>query len=120
MAMNDQLQIDFDLTLEENAVLQALGQHRGKGAAIVGREIETITGVEYDRLRAVISHLVNDHGHLIASGPKGYYIPETPEEIGEATRSLRHRGISILVRAARLQKTSVEEIFKQSRLEMCG
>ncbi len=108
---------DFDLTDEESLVLQALGQHKGKGAAILGRDITITTNIEYDRLRAVISHLVNEHGYLIASNSKGYYVPVTAEEISEATRSLRHRGISILVRAARLQKTSVEDIFNQSRME---
>ncbi len=112
-----QATFNFDMTNEEAAVLDVIHGHRGKRSAILGKTIESITGIEYDRLRAVISHLVNDHGYLIASNSKGYYVPVTAEEISEATRSLRHRGISILVRAARLQKTSVEEIFNQSRME---
>lgn len=101
-------------------MLRALEQHRGKGAAVLGRDMAQVTGIEYNKLRAVIAHLVNDHGVLIVSCGRGYYIPVTPEEIVEATRSLRHRGIAILVRAAALQKTSVEEIFRQSRIEFEG
>ncbi|MEW6115364.1 MAG: hypothetical protein AB1553_00485 [Nitrospirota bacterium] len=96
-------------------VLAALRE--GKRNAILGAEIVKLTGIGYDRVRQVISHLVNDHYYLIASYSRGYYIPTSAEEVLETTRSLRHRGISILVRAARLQKTSVEEIFKQSRME---
>jgi len=34
------------------------------------------------------------------------------------TRRLRHRGISILVRAAKLQKVSVEAVYGQAILEL--
>jgi hypothetical protein len=112
-----QATLNFDLTNEEAAVLGIIEKHRGKGSAILGKAIGSITGIEYDRLRAVISHLVNDHGYLIASNSKGYYVPVTADEISEATRSLRHRAIMILVRASRLQKISLEEIFHQARME---
>lgn len=110
-----QATFDFELTNEERMILAALRE--GKKYAILGDEISRLTGIEYDRVRHVISHLVNDHYYLIASYSRGYYIPTSIDEVSETTRSLRHRGISILVRAARLQKTSVEEIFNQSRME---
>ena len=89
----------------------------GKDNAVTGRMIAQRTGIEYDRVRAVISHLVNRHGRLIASCSGGYFIPVTEDEVREATRSLRHRGIMILYRASRLQRASIEEIFHQSVME---
>lgn len=69
-------------------------------------------------MRALISHLVTDHGKLIASCGRGFYVPQTPEEIVEATASLRHRGIMILVRASRLQQSSLEDVFGQAVMEL--
>jgi biotin operon repressor len=106
-----------ELTFEEERIWEVIRLHRGKDNAVTGKQIAEWTGLEYDFIRSVISHLVNDHGYLIASNSRGYFIPETAEEIFEATRSLRRRGISILVRAARLQRTSLEEIFDQARME---
>lgn len=108
------------MTFEENRRWEILRVYRGKDNAVTGKQIAEWTELEYDFIRSVISHLVNDHHFLIASNSKGYYVPETAEEIFEATRSLRRRGISILVRAARLQRTSVEEVFHQGVLEEEG
>jgi len=105
------------MTFEEERIFEIIWPCRGKDSAVTGRQIAEWTGLEYDFIRSVISHLVNDHNYLIASGGRGYFVPETAEEIFEATRSLRRRGISILVRAARLQRTSLEDIFNQARME---
>lgn len=115
--MPDQLQIGFDFTAEESHVLTAISLHRGRSNAVIGDILAEFTGIEYKRLREVISHLINHYGCLIASCPRGYFIPLTPAEISEATRSLRHRGIMILVRASKLQKASIEAIFHQARME---
>ncbi len=124
--MPHQLQIGFDsdgealLSGEESRVLAAVSGRRGRERAVTGEVLAALTGIEYKRLREVISHLINHHGCLIASCTRGYFIPVTPEEISEATRSLRHRGIMILVRASKLQKASLEEIFHQARMEWGG
>lgn len=106
-----------DLTNEEMGILEILRDHRGKENAILGPVIETITKIEYDRVRAVISHLINQHGCLIASSSKGYFTPVTEKEILDTTRSLRHRALCILFRASRLMKSSIEDVFGQSILE---
>ena len=80
-------------------------------------EIARRTGIDYTRVRAVIAHLINEHHKLIGSNGKGYYVPVTPSEVAEVTKSLRHRGIMILVRAAQLQKTSLVDIWNQTYLE---
>lgn len=115
---SEQIQITFDeLTHEEQKVWDVVRLYRGKENAIKGSKIAEWTGLEYDYIRSVIAHLINHHGYLIASCSKGYFIPQTSKEIFEATRSLRHRGIMILVRAAKLTKVSLEEIFRQGRME---
>jgi hypothetical protein len=119
--MAEQMTLNFDnliLDREEEAVWMAMQARRGKGNEIGGRDIARKTGLEYDRVREVIAHLVTGHHRLIGSNSRGYYVPVTAQEVSEVTRSLRHRGIMILVRAARLQKTSLEEIFHQGRLEL--
>ena len=109
-----------DLTYEEEMIWEAIKLHRGKDDPILGPVIAEITKIDYDRVRQTIAHLINHHGYLIASSSKGYYVPQTAEEIFEATKSLRHRGIMILMRAAKLSKVSLEEIFHQGRMEFDG
>lgn len=118
--MPEQLTLDFQsqpLMPDEKAVWGCVKDRRGKGCEILGQSIATQTGIEYTTVRAIIAHLINHKYKLIGSNSKGYYIPATPEEIDEVTRSLRHRGIMILMRASRLQKTSLVEIFQQSCIE---
>ncbi len=122
--MMDQTQMNFDrvdeinLTSDEARVWEILRHRRGKDACLLGPTIAERTGIQYTEVRSIISHLVNDHGKLIASCGRGYYIPQTPEEISQATRSLRHRGIMILLRASRLQKLSIDEVYGQGKLEL--
>jgi len=71
-------------------------------------------------MRAVISHLRRQHGKLIGSNAHGYYVPVTKEELYEVTKSLRHRGIMILVLASKLIGNSLEEVFHQGRIEFSG
>ncbi len=119
--MPEQLTLDFQtqpLMPDEQAVWDCIKDRRGKGSEVLGTVIASRTGIDYTTVRAIIAHLINHKHKLIGSNSKGYYIPVAPEEIAEVTRSLRHRGIMILVRAARLQKTSLVEIFQQSCLEL--
>lgn len=121
--MAEQIQIDFAtrtaplLTEEERRVWRVLEARRGKAAALLGPAIAELAGSDYDTVRAIVSHLVSFHGCLIASCSRGYFVPVTHEEIDAATRSLRHRGIMILMRAARLQKSSLEAVYHQATLE---
>ena len=106
------------MTSEEHDISYIIGSHLGKDNAILGPVISEMTGHPYTEVRSIIAHLINDHGQLIASCQRGYYVPVTPEEISEATRSLRHRAIMILLRASRLQKISLDEVYGQGKLEL--
>jgi len=117
----DQAAFDFDLNLtsEERAVYGLLGH--GRARALSARTISERTGLSDRQVRDTIRDLIMERGILVASAvndPPGFYIAETPDEIINATKRLRHRGIMILVRAARLQKSSLEIVFNQGRLEL--
>ena len=116
--MTEQIQMDFDLIKEERDVLRLL--RRGRENARSVRFLAEMVGVSEVRLREIVRHLIEHHGYCIGSRtgrPPGYYLITEPDEIEEVYRSLRHRGISILTRAARLKKISLEEVFKQGVLD---
>lgn len=117
----DQAAFDFDLKLtdEERAVYGLL--RHGRARALSARDLAERTGMGDVQIRQTVRSLIMERGLLIASAvddPPGFFLTETPDEIINATRSLRHRGIMILVRAARLQKSSLELVFNQGRLEL--
>jgi hypothetical protein len=119
--MAEQLSLDFEtpgLTCEERAVWDCIKDRKGKGNEILGAVIARRTGMDYRMVRAVIADLMNRKGKLIGSNSRGYYVPVTKEEVYEVTKSLRHRGIMILVRAAKLMGNSLEEVFHQGRMEL--
>jgi len=114
----EQASFSFDLSDEEQAVYSLL--RTGRSRALSAQMLADETGLTNQQVRATVRRLIMVRGMLIASvvdDPPGFYIAETREEIITATRSLRHRGIMILVRAARLQKSSLELVFKLGRLE---
>ena len=120
MSEHDQITIDFstpELTSDEARVWHVISRRRGKAAAILGRDIEAQTLIPYKAVQELIAHLVTDHDRLVASCTRGYFVPVTEEEVIEATRSLRHRAILILCRAARFQRTSLEDVFGQAKIE---
>lgn len=113
-----QLDLGFNYTVTEQTILNEL--RHGRANARTSAYFMQCAGLKDPEVRQTMRHLIIDHGVLIASSGAGFYIPETPAEITEATRSLRHRGISILVRAAKLQKLSITEVFNQSVIEYEG
>jgi hypothetical protein len=111
----------FGMTVEEQVIWGLLGH--GRERAIGAAWLSRMVGVPERRIRQVIRHLVMQHNILIATAvddPAGFYIAIRREEVEHATKSLRHRGIMILMRAAKLSKISLEEIFHQGRLELQG
>jgi biotin operon repressor len=110
--------LDARFSSEEAGIMKLL--RSGRNNAISVKALAAETGMGGVEIRQTIRDLIMEHGILIGSSvgdPPGYFIPETAEEAITATRSLRHRGIMILVRAAKLQRCSVELVFNQARLE---
>jgi len=113
-----QLGFAYNFTKTEQKILSLL--QRGRDNAQSVKFMSEQTGLSEVELREKIRHLIMVHDVLIASTvgkPSGFYIPESEAEVITATKSLRHRGIAILARAAKLQKLSLEEIFKQAKIE---
>ena len=104
-----------ELTNEEMHILRML--QRGKENSVKEKALASATGLQGVEVREKIRHLIMEHGVLIASCGRGFFIAVTEKEILEATRSLRHRAICILCRASKLLKLSVEDVFGQSVLE---
>ena len=112
------MSFDFEMTNEERAIYRLL--RSGRASAISVKALEEETGFPDKMVRQIVRDLIMDRGVLIGSSvgdPPGYFIPETAEEAITATRTLRHRGIMILMRAAKLQRCSVELVFNQARIE---
>ncbi len=120
MDQNDQITLDFSgpqMTVEEAKVWDVLRDRRGKALAIKGPEIEARTGILYKQVQRIVSTLICHHRKLIGSGTCGYFIPETQDELRQATYYLRHRAIVALVRDSRLRNISLEEVFGQAKME---
>ena len=120
--MSDQLNIfQQGLSDEEYKVLAIIDRHKGRESAIKAEALAWQTGFDEVKVREIVSRLVVKHGKLIGSStgnPPGFYVITDMDELKKQVKSLRHRGIMCLVRAAALSKTSIEEIFKQSRLDL--
>lgn len=120
--MDEQLNIfKQNLTDEEFAVWQIIERRKGRENAVSVHQVAWQARLPEKDVREIVSHLVREHHKLIASStgsPAGFYMIEDQKELESHIRSLRHRGIMCMVRAAALSKTSVDEIFGQAKLEM--
>jgi hypothetical protein len=107
-----------DTTAEERLIIRYLANHRSRDNAAKASVMEQLFNMTNVAVRKTVRHLIDYHGLCIGSSGAGYFMAETPEEVEAVTRRLRHRGISILVRAAKLQKVSVEAVYGQAILEL--
>ena len=117
----EQLALEFApaMTPEERHIFSLLPWGRSRAVSV--ETLSRATGLSDVKVRSIVRDLIMEHGVLVASvtsAPAGFFRPETGQESLDATRALRHRGISILARAARLSKSSIELVFNQARLEM--
>ena len=114
----EQASFQFDFLPDEQAVYSLLKS--GRAYAITARDLAERTGLSDRQIRQVVKDLIMKRGLLVASAvddPAGFYLATTREEILAATKGLRHRGISILARAAKLQRSGIEIVFNLARLE---
>lgn len=113
-----QLDLQLDLSADKRKVMNLLKAGRPNAKSV--KSIAAETGLTDVEVRQCVRSLIMEHGVLIASvvgRPSGYYLPNTDEEVADATRSLRHRGIMILMRAAKLQKINLQKVFRQAVIE---
>lgn len=113
------MRLGFELSKEEQTVITEIPE--GRLSAVSSRVIALRLGIAERRARQIIRHLIDHHHCCIGSAtdnPVGFYFITDPGELADVIGALRHRGISILVRASKLSGNSLEEIFRQGRLEL--
>jgi len=105
------------MTEEESLVFSLLlrGRQNARGADLLAE----LTGIHRRHVEKLVRRLIDTHDVFIGSScgkPCGYYLIADPAEIEEVYASLRHRGIEVLRRAAKLKKLSLSEVFGQGNL----
>lgn len=114
----EQLFLFLDLTIEQSRLAVLL--RKGRRNARTVKDLSRSTGINERRVRQLVRHLIDDHGYCIGSAtahPAGYYLIDDKDELERFVRVMRHRGISILVRAAHVTGNSPVEVFNQGMLE---
>lgn len=106
---------------DERKILDALG--KGRDNAVSVPNLVLATGIFDERLlRKLVRHLIDDHGFCIGSSAAsvrpGYFLAETKAERIQTAKSLRHRAMSILKRAARVERNSILATFKKGLEEL--
>jgi biotin operon repressor len=92
---------------------------KGRENAISMSALAEQLNISTRELQSVIQHLINDHGHMIASATgknHGYYYPGNEEEYRAAVDQLKHRIISLARRIRAIDKQAFQEIFGQLQL----
>ena len=105
----------------ESIILHLLEAHQGKEFACSReRLVEKINEgcappdqVGERKIRATIKHLVTQHGVAIGSGPKGYFMAETAEEIEAVCKYYDGYGLSSLFVSAKLRKIEMRDYLGQ-------
>jgi len=119
----DQLALNYDgpsrMTNEESLVFSLI--LRGRQNARSVDLLAELTGIQRRHVEKIVRRLIAEHNMFIGSScgrPSGYYLITDAAEIDQVYESLRHRGIQILMRAAKLKKLSLSEVFGQERMEI--
>lgn len=109
------------LTTEERKVYDVVRFHPGAATAIKQDDIAAMTGLSNRQVQEILKHLTEFHGLLLASSvkpPYGVYIPDSADELLNYTRQLRRRAISQLVRLSKLERTHLDDLLGQLRVEI--
>jgi hypothetical protein len=112
----EQSQTTLEYTREELVILGLL-QH-GRQSATSVDTLADYAGVSSLRVRQVVKHLTEEHGHLIVSStgkPSGYFFPQDESEFKAGIKQYIHRIRSLARRIKAMDREAYEEIFGQSK-----
>lgn len=105
----------------ETRILKILDNHKGKDNAIAGYKLADLIDICDRRLRQIVNHLIFEHLIPIASSTRrkesGYFLIQTDKERHEFYWAFRHRGLTSLTKAARVEKQSLLETSLQLTLD---
>lgn len=106
---------------KETTLMRILDNHKGAENVIAGKKLANLVELCERRLRERINHLIIEH--LIPIGTcarhkySGYFLIATKEERLEFRNTFRKRGITGLIKAARVDKSSLLETSLQLTLD---
>ncbi len=104
---------------EERELWELIKPRTGKESAVSAAELSRNTGIADRRLRDMVKALVEKRGMAICSCPRGYYIPQTPEEIEETLHMLVSWALSAMKRASRLRRSrKMAQLVGQLEIEL--
>jgi hypothetical protein len=110
------------MTAEQKLVHSVLENCRGKDRAIRVQDLASATNIPEREVREIVTALILVFhiriGSCYSGKHPGYYIICTPEESEETSRVLRHHALSILKRAAVVERISLEDLLGQLALEV--
>ncbi len=104
---------------EERAVLATLrwGKEHARQIPDIARE----AGVTSRKAQKIVQHLLLEHHIPVGTSmgdPAGNYLIESAEDLDHTVLLLRARGISNLVRAAALKKTTVRQYLEMVQADL--
>lgn len=116
-------QAERALTPMEQAVLDRLNAGdvvSGGALAIIGQCPGAEDKTRRRRLREMIWHLRSTHRIPILSSSRGYWLAQSPDEIGPFSRRMKQVGRDHFAIASVVQKTTVDVVAGQMLLELFG
>ncbi len=111
----------IDLSNEEKTVYNIIKMHEGRENAIKSKDVSRGSGLAEVKVRKIVSELVRFHRKRIGSitsNPPGFYIIVDDEDLKKQVVALRHRGLTILNRAAALDHTTIDDQFNRAKVEI--
>ena len=108
------------LSPDEQAVLDVLLRHRGRGQAIHKEQLAASIGLDVRKVRLVIVRLIEEHGQPIGSistAPAGYFLVETPDDATQAAHELQTRIVQLAKRLSKLKHSTTPVVLHQLALD---
>jgi hypothetical protein len=118
---------DQPLTELEGAILAVLNEHKGHDNAIhradLVRQVANSCPDSPDKdrmIRKALEHLTERHYEWIGSGPFGYFMIDTEDDRKRVSDYYKSYGLSLLHRAARVERSSMLTLLGQLTLRLEG
>lgn len=102
--------------MNANQMLNLLSHHQGREHGVSARDLAAISGLSPRRVRLFVSALRAEGIAICGTPATGYYIPVTPEELGESCAFLEHRALHSLRLLSRMKNVSLPDLLGQLRL----
>ena len=110
---------DQDMPDEVREIYKLICHHRGKKNGIKTKRLTALTDIPDRSVRDAIKVLVEVYNQPIGSGPSGFFVAQSSEEILEVYHNLLSRAFSMLKRAKVFKNNAhLDEALGQLRMEL--